>query len=113
MPLTEISKLRKCGIIRFHTITPYPGDMNRILAMCGLKPCAEKLVTLTSEQAVATLTRWLHREPAYDTELMSREKAETLASAFVREFSDATSKFYSNARWFEASVPSWEPFSDF
>lgn len=112
MPLTEIFQLRKCGIIQFHTIYEYPGNLNRILGYCGLKPNAEKLISMNYEQAVATITRWLHREPAYDSELMRREQAEHLASEFIKKFSDSTSKFYSNARWFEKSVPQWERFTD-
>jgi hypothetical protein len=64
-------------------------------------------------QAEATLMHWLHREPAYDTVLMSVEKARDLADRFLREFADQTSRFFTNGPWFEARRPqSWHPFTD-
>ena len=114
MSLNDIVKHRKCGVIRFACIDQYPVELNRILEMCGLKPKADKLLEINSSQAISTLARWLHREPAYDTELMSREMAEDLAARFIREFGTEKSRFYTNAKWFEPGPPhDWESLSDF
>ena len=113
MPITEIAKSRKCGQTSFHCIHQYPVALDQILVMCRLKPSADKLLEIGSEKATAVVAHWLHRDAAYNTELMSAESAHELAERFVQEFSDGTSRFFTNGRWFEPGRPqSWEPFTD-
>lgn len=113
MAVSEIVKARKCGQIRFHAIYDYPVDLNRILAMCYLKPEADKLLEIRKLDAVKVVTNWLHRDAAYGTELMSVQLAENLAEKFAREFSDETSKFYTNGQWHDSRRPqSWQPLTE-
>src|SRR4051794_29561361 len=113
MAATEIAKARNCGQVRVHAIHQYPVDLNRILAMCYLKPEAEKLLEIGRDEAVRVLICWLHSEAAYKTELMSADLASKLAEKFVDEFSDETSRFFTNGRWFDSQRPqNWEPFTE-
>ena len=113
MAVTEISKARKCGQIRFHAVYQYPGDLNRILEMFNLKPKAESLLDITRKEAVEVLTCWLHRDAAYKTELMSADSARTLAERFVTEFADGTSRFFTNGRWYDSQrTQDWQPMTD-
>lgn len=113
MPVTEISKARKCGHVRFHRIYEYPVDLNRILTMCYLKPEAERLLEIGRDEAVRVLVCWLHRDAAYQTELMPVEQAQRFAERFVREYSDETSRFFTNGRWDDSTRPqSWQPLTE-
>jgi len=113
MPVTEIAKARKCGQIRFHAVYQYPGDLNRILEMCNLKPEAESLLRIERDDAVRALASWLHRDAAYQTELMSADSALGLAEKFVREFSDESSRFFTNGHWYNSKQPqSWQPLTE-
>ena len=113
MAITEIAKARKCGQVRFHAIYQYPGDLNRILKMCYLKPEAEKLLQIERNEAVGALTCWLHRDAAYRTELMSADSARELAEKFMREFADETSRFFTNGSWFDVKRPqNWQPLTE-
>jgi hypothetical protein len=110
MAVTEIAKARKCGQIRFHAVYQYPGDLNRILEMCHLKPEADSLLEISRADAVGVLTFWLHRDAAYSTELMSAKSARDLAERFVTEFADETSRFFTNGPWHDSNRPkSWQP----
>src|SRR3954452_120781 len=113
MALTEIAKARKCGQIRFHAVYQYPVDLNRILAMCYLKPEAERLLQISRDEAVRVLVCWLHRDAAYKSELMSADLALSLAESFVREFTDETSRFFTNGRWHDSERPqNWQPLTE-
>ena len=113
MAVTEIAKARNCGQIRFHAVYQYPGDLNLILQMCYLKPKAETLLQVGRDDAVRALACWLHRDAAYKTELMSEDSAHELAESFVREFSDGSSKFFTNGRWHDPGQPqNWEPLTE-
>lgn len=113
MAVTDISKARKCGHVRFHRIYGYPVDLDRILTMCYLKPDAERLLEIGRDDAVRVLVCWLHRDAAYQTELMPFQRAQSLAASFVREYSDETSRFFTNGRWDDSTRPqSWQPFTE-
>lgn len=109
--LTEIAKARKCGQVRFHCIYDQPLDLNQILALCHLRAEADKLIAVNRDQAVAVLVRWLHHDLAYNTALMSAKMAHSLATGFLQEFADGTSRFLTNGRWFESS-DTWEPMTE-
>src|SRR5687767_10468245 len=113
MALTDIVKARKCGQIRFHAVYQYPVDLNCILEKCQLKPEADRLLDVKRDEAVRVLTCWLHREPAYDTVVMSLESARELSEKFVPDFADETSRFFTNGRW-DVSQPlqSWNRLTD-
>jgi len=113
MPVTEISKARKCGHVRFHRIYEYPVDLNCILAMCYLKPEADSLLKVSRDEAIRVLVCWLHRDAAYQTELMSAGQAQKFAEAFVREYADETSHFFTNGRWDDLVRPqNWQPLTE-
>jgi hypothetical protein len=113
MSVTEIVKARKCGQIHFHAIYQYPGDLNRILEMCNLKPDAERLVQIGRDDAVRVLASWLHRDAAYQTELMSADSALGLSEKFVGEFSDVSSRFFTNGLWHDPTRPqNWQPLTE-
>ncbi len=113
MPIGEIVKARKCGQIRFYAIYECAGDLNRILARCHLRPEAEQLLEIAFDDAVRVLCYWLHRDAAYGIELMSADSAVKLAETFMREYSSETSRYFTNGRWFEPTVPEgWQPLTD-
>jgi len=113
MPLTEIAKARTCGQVRFSCIYQYPGDLNRILQMCGLKANSENLWQIDLSQSIATLTNWLHKDAAYKKEIMSHQLAKQLATSFLNEFADSESRLFTNGNWFDSGDDqSWEPFTD-
>jgi hypothetical protein len=81
--------------------------------MCSLKPVAEKLLQIDRADAIRVLTHWLQSEPAYKTVLMAADLANELAENFIRDFSDETSRFFTNGRWFESDWPqSWESLTE-
>lgn len=81
--------------------------------MCCLKPEAEKLLEIGPAEAVRVLVCWLHRDAAYQSELMLLEQARSLAESFVREYSDKTSRFFTNGRWDDTTRPqSWQPLTE-
>ncbi|HTV40752.1 MAG TPA: hypothetical protein VMF08_09265 [Candidatus Sulfotelmatobacter sp.] len=113
MPVDEIVKARKCGHVRFHAIFDYPFDRNRILIMCYLKPEAETLLEIGRDEAARVLVCWLHRDAAYESELMSPALASELAEKFLREFSDESSRFFTNGRWFDSERPqAWQSLTE-
>src|SRR5690349_850746 len=113
MAVTEIAKARRCGQIRFHAVYQYPVDLNRILEMCNLKPEAESLLHIGHDDAVRALACWLHCDAAYQTELMNADSARELAESFIREFSDGTSRFFTNGPWHNPKRPqSWQPLTE-
>jgi hypothetical protein len=113
MAVTEIIKARNCGHVHFHAIYQYPGNLNRILAMCHLRPEAEHLLEIGRDEAVRVLICWLNRDPAYKTELMSADLARELAEKFVAEFSDETSRFFTNGHWFDPQRPqTWKSLTE-
>ncbi len=113
MPVTHIARARKCGHVRFHMIYDYPLDLNGILVMSYLKPEADKLLEIGRAEAVQVLVCWLHRDAAYQTELMPAELAEGFAENFVREHSDETSRFFTNGHWNDGNQPQdWIPLTD-
>ena len=113
MDITQIVKKRRCGQIRFHFLYQYPQDLNSILKRCCLKTEADNLLEINREESVAVLTRWLHREPAYGTKLMSEVSALELAENFVMESADDTSRFFTNGRWFDCEEPAtWQPLTE-
>lgn len=106
MAITQIAKARKCGQVRFHALFDYCSyHLNTILEMCGLKPEADKLLEVSREDAVRVLVCWLHRDAAYKTELMSENLARELSEKFVAEFSDETSRYFTNGQWHDAQRP--------
>lgn len=113
MPITEITKARQCGQIRFHVIYQYPYELDQILERCHLKPEAEHLLAITQKEAVEVLVCWLHRDAAYGKELMCGSLARELAEKFVKEFADGASRFFTNGPWHDPRQPqSWQPLTD-
>ena len=114
MAVTEIAKARKCGLVRFHALFDYCSyHFNTILEMCGLKPDADKLLEINREDAICILASWLHRDAAYNTELMSADLASELSEKFFKEFANESSRYFTNGRWRDAARPqTWHPFTD-
>jgi hypothetical protein len=68
-------------------------------------------------KAKIILTILLHKDMAYDSEMMSLEEAEELAERFLSYFSD-TARYYSNSEWKKKEstgthhLNSWDPLTD-
>ena len=81
--------------------------------MCYLKTEGEKLLEIRRDEAVRVLVCWLHRDAAYQTELMPEQYALELAVSFIDEYSDDTSRFFTNGRWHDSTRPqSWQPLTE-
>lgn len=75
-----------------------------------------------SQLASSILTNLLHKDLAYDTEILSLEQANLLANAFISTFSNQA-RYFSNSTWNEneynkanrdlkCGLRSWTPFTE-
>ena len=107
----EIVRLRGCGKVRCgireHSVVPSVSAVARSFELFEDAACYTE-VTFT--QALAILTRILHRDMAYGSELMAPGVAATLASSFLEQTSSPACSYFSNGDFFEeSSSHGWNP----
>jgi len=102
----ELVAKRNCGSVRYAVISDYSGDMNQVLAKFGLNADRALLVEHNRAGALDILASLLHRDMAYESELMPEQSARGIAEAVLHpQRADAT--YFSNGNW--AKRESWNP----
>jgi hypothetical protein len=101
---------RRYGEIRMAVASEITGDLSRVLAKFGLLSDASMLVEHDRETALGILTELLWKDMAYEGECMPHERAESIAQSFFDQYSEATSRYYSNGNW--TLRESWNPLTE-
>lgn len=87
---------RPIGRLRHVLLSTPEESIDRVLALCGLRPDAAALTEVDRTTAMAQLTTWLYQDLAYGSPCMERDRAAAWASAILDDGTDAQSRFYSS-----------------
>jgi hypothetical protein len=91
----DIKSKRNLGVVRCGFIT-HPAELASIAAEFSLSPDAGKYRRVAKGEAEQVLKRILHKDMAYNSEIMSAQSAAQLSGEFLRRFDDGTASFYTN-----------------
>lgn len=81
------------------TLVEHAESVPAIAAAFGLSTDAKCYTEIDAELARANLVHILHSDLAYDSQIMSLERAEELASQFIQEFGRPPCRFFTNGRF--------------
>lgn len=91
--------IRKRAGMRIHVMRSMNAQLQHVIGFFGLTGNAEDLLVISPEQAVKTLTSLLHKDRAYDSELMLESEAAALAKVLIHQFATPEALIYTNGEW--------------
>lgn len=98
-PLHALNLIRKRGGMRIHVMRTMYAKLQHVIGFFGLTGKAENLLVISPEQAVTALTALLHKDMAYNSELMTEAEAAALAQELIRHFATPDAVIYSSGEW--------------
>ncbi len=91
----DIKSRRKFGVVHCGYVSQEI-ELPRVAAEFSLSPDPANYRRVTKEEAEQILTRILHKDMAYNCEIMPKRAAAELSASFLREFDDGAASFYTN-----------------
>ena len=119
-PKTDISTKLKAGrgpYAKVHIGFKEVKNVKEVAYRFGLTPESEIYFEVGFEDAKLTLTHLLHKDMAYEHEIMPLAQASILAAEFLAEFSSEEARYFTNSDWpawlaNPGSGRSWAPATD-
>ena len=90
----DITRERCSGLTRCCQARVFDASLLDVLALFGLLPKPEFLTPITPLQAAAEIAALMHKDLAYQVEIMPLARAHALAAAFVAELAELRPQFY-------------------
>ena len=87
-------------------------DFDAVAVAAGLQPLERAWVEVDAERAEQVLASVLHKDLAYDAELMLEHRAKWLAAEFLSRFDRHQSRFATNRVELAEGASSWTPATD-
>jgi hypothetical protein len=111
LPFSEVLAARGAGAVRIAVVFDASGDMNSVLAKCGLTPDHTLLAEHGRAAALAILTQLLWKDMAYHLACMPEARAAAIAQELIAQHECAASRYYSNGNFAaaESTTRSWNP----
>ena len=115
----EIRKLREVGVVRCGYVER-AATLMEVAQEFSLNDDNAHYRTINKIEAVEILTRILHEDMAYESEIMPMKSARNLAAEFLRQFQEGQSRFYTNIDFGTEKQtgpnswagPQWNPVTD-
>jgi hypothetical protein len=107
----EIDDARECGVVHCYIIEIQPIPLAELAPQFNLFFTPDIYKEIRRDQAEKVARRILHRDLAYDVEIMPEKVAQDLASRFLDCFEKETSQYYTNGSYYCDSM-SWNPATD-
>ncbi|MBW4422641.1 MAG: hypothetical protein KME13_26090 [Myxacorys californica WJT36-NPBG1] len=109
----EINDARDCGDTPCHIIEVEPMPLTELVPRFGLGFTPGTYREISKAQAEAVAKRVLHRDLAYDTEIMTETEAQALANRFFDCFDEENAQYYTNGDYYsDEASHSWNPATD-
>jgi len=106
----EINVARDCGVMHCHIIEVEPMPLTELVPRFGLVFTPNTYQGISKAQAEAVAKRVLHRDLAYDAEIMTETEAQALATCFFECFNEETAQYYTNGDYYSGgSSHGWNP----
>ena len=114
--VNEIKNKRTAGVTRCGYLAQ-AGPLSEVVNFFSLSADPANYRQVAKAEAIEILTRILHKDMAYDSEIMPRQIAAELSASFLQDFADDSTVFFTNidySREGEISQdtrigPSWNP----
>jgi hypothetical protein len=104
----EVNVARDCGVMHCHIIEPLP--LTELVPRFGLFFTPDTYKKISKAQAEAVAMRILHRDLAYDAEIMTETEAQALANRFFDCFDEESAQYYTNGDYYSGgSSHGWNP----
>ena len=109
----EIKTARDCGVTHCHIIEVEPMPLTELVPRFGLVFTPDAYREISKAQAETVAKRVLHRDLAYDAEIMTEPEAQALANRFFDCFDEENAQYYTNGDYYsDGSNHSWTPATD-
>ncbi|MBW4490496.1 MAG: hypothetical protein KME12_22180 [Trichocoleus desertorum ATA4-8-CV12] len=106
----EINAARDCGVTHCHIIEVEPTPLTEIVPKFGLVFTPDTYQEISKAQAEAVAKRVLHRDLAYDAEIMTETEAQALVNQFLDCFDEENAEYYTNGDYYSEEVShGWNP----
>lgn len=91
----DIKSKRTCGLVHCGYL-PQSAPLPNVASSFSLSPDVSNYRQIVKSEALEILTLILHKDLAYDGEIMPEESAAALSTTFLQGFEDGSASFFTN-----------------
>lgn len=103
--IDAITSKRNFGVIRCGYL-PDAADLQGVASFFSLSQDSSNYRQIAKSEALKILTRVLHRDMAYESEIMPIQSAAELSTLFLKNFEEKSATFFTNI---DNSTGAWNP----
>ena len=112
----DVKRMRTDGVVHCGHIE-HSASLPAVASLFSLSSDPSNYRKIAKQEAIQILTRILHKDMAYDMEIMPLEVAEGLCATFLQGFADESTVFFTNIDYSRegkrgrnvSSGPNWNP----
>jgi hypothetical protein len=94
--IARIRQLRDCGVVHCGVLERADASLPEVVEAAGLSPEVGRLRAIDEPSAQRLIARLLHRDLAYDYEMMPVEDAVAMTERFLEPFRGESPRYFSN-----------------